>query len=220
MTTAHPDNSRPDVREDLLDAAMEIVVEQRDLSFSLRQLADAARTSTMSIYTHFGNREGLHRALSARAFDLFAETLQQERQLAQKHNPQNLLRHMAIAYRTFALAHPSAFDLLFGDIGSFETVPPLSNEYEGLPSPSENGYVVYGMYASAIDEGVRLGIFDDSTPSRLLMDTFWAQLHGLVALERLGYVRSPADADERFAYGIEAILKGLRQAISSDTPAI
>ncbi len=189
---------------------MKIVVEQRDLSFSLRQLADAAQTSTMSIYTHFGNREGLQRALSARAFDLFAEKLQLERQLAQKHNTQDLLRHMAIAYRKFAQAHPTAFDLLFGDIGSFDTVPPLSNDYEGLPSPSENGYVVYGMYAAAIEEGVRQGIFDDSAPSRLLMDTFWAQLHGLVALERLGYVRSPEDADERFDYGIEAILKGLR----------
>lgn len=210
-TTAKPqENHRNDVREDLLGAAMKLVVESRDLSFSLRQLAEAAGTSTMSIYTHFGNREGLNRALSARAFGLFADELKRATAEIDPEDVVPLLRRMAQAYRKFAQDHPSGFDLLFGDINSFDTVPPLANQYEGLPSPSENGYLVYGLYYSAFETGVAQGVFRSDAPVRLVMDSFWAQLHGLVALERLGYVRSAEEAEDRFAYGIDAILRGLR----------
>ncbi len=203
---------KKDVREDLLSAAMKLVVESRDLSFSLRQLAEAADTSTMAIYTHFGNREGLNRALSARAFGLFADELKRATADIDPKEVVPLLRRMAQAYRKFAQDHPSGFDLLFGDINSFDTVPPLSNQYEGLPSPSENGYVVYGLYYSAFETGVAQGVFRSDAPVRLVMDSFWAQLHGLVALERLGYIRSAQEAEDRFSYGIDAILKGLSQS--------
>jgi AcrR family transcriptional regulator len=210
-TTAKPqDTQRNDVREALLSAAMKLAAESRDLSFSLRQLAEAADTSTMSIYTQFGNREGLNRALSARAFGLFADELKRATADIDRKDVVPLLQRMAQAYRKFAQDHPSGFDLLFGDINSFDTVPPLSNQYEGLPSPSENGYVVYGLYYSAFETGVAQGVFRNDAPVRLVMDSFWAQLHGLVALERLGYVRSPQEAEDRFAYGIEAILRGLK----------
>lgn len=209
--TAKPqDIQRNDVREALLSAAMKLAAQNRDLSFSLRQLAEAADTSTMSIYTHFGNREGLNRSLSARAFGLFADELKRATADIDQKDVVPLLQRMAQAYRKFAQDHTSGFDLLFGDINSFDTVPPLSNQYEGLPSPSENGYVVYGLYYAAFETGVAQGIFRNDAPVRLVMDSFWAQLHGLVALERLGYVRSPQEAEDRFAYGIEAILRGLK----------
>ncbi len=198
-----------DLRLDLLDAAMRIITESRNLSFSLRQLADAAGTSTMSIYTHFGNREGLHRALSARAFDLFAEALRQATNKVAEDDLLYQLRAMAAAYRSFALDHPPAFDLLFGDIGSLGAEPALTNAHEGLPSPSESGNAVYGMYNSVFEAGEKQGLFPDDAPVQLLMDSFWAQMHGLVALERLGYIRSPDDAADRFDYGVEAILRGL-----------
>lgn len=197
------------VREDLLAAAMKLAVERRDLSFSLRQLAEEAGTSTMSIYTHFGNREGLQRALSSRAFGLFADELKRATKGMDAGDVLPLLRRMAHAYRIFAKDHPSGFDLLFGDINRFETTPPLLDQYEGLPSPSENGYIVYGLYYSAFETGVAKGVFRGDAPVRLVMDSFWAQLHGLVALERLGYVRSAEEAEERFALGIDAILAGL-----------
>ena len=124
-TTAKPqDTQRNDVREALLSAAMKLAAESRDLSFSLRQLAEAADTSTMSIYTQFGNREGLNRALSARAFGLFADELKRATADIDRKDVVPLLQRMAQAYRKFAQDHPSGFDLLFGDINSFDTVPP------------------------------------------------------------------------------------------------
>lgn len=210
QTTANrPEGQRKDVRECLLTAAMKLVVEHRNLSFSLRKLADEANTSTMSIYTHFGSRQGLQRALSAKAFGLFADELKRATCHIDPTDVRALLLCMAHAYRKFAQDHPSGFDLLFSDINSFDTVPPLLDQYEGLPSPSENGYAVYGLYYKTFETGVANGLFRSDAPVRLVMDSFWAQLHGLVALERLGYVRSPEEAEDRFVYGIESILKGL-----------
>lgn len=202
-------NSATNIREDLLSAAMKLAVDKRDLSFSLRQLAEAAGTSTMSIYTHFGNREGLYRALSARAFGIFAEELKVATADIDPNDVTPLLHRMAQTYRQFAKEHPPAFDLLFGDIGGFDIVLPLADQFEGLPSPSENGYAVYGQYWKAFETGVENGLFHRDMPLRHIMDCFWAQLHGLVALERLGYIRSARDADERFLMGIDAILSGL-----------
>lgn len=209
VTAKRLDTQQKDVRESLLAAAMKMVVENRNLSFSLRKLAKEAGTSTMSVYTHFGSREGLQRELSARAFGLFADELKRSTSTIDPEDVVSLLRRMAQAYRKFAQDHPSGFDLLFGDINSFDSVPPLLDQYEGLPSPSENGYAVYGLYYSAFDIGAAKGHFRKDVPVRLVMDSFWAQLHGLVALERLGYVRSTEEAEDRFHYGIDAILRGL-----------
>lgn len=207
MTQAR--SSPATVRDDLLAAALGLIVEHGDLSFSLRQLADAANTSTMSIYTQFGNREGLYRALAAEAFELFAAGLRTTLDGLDDADAHSALTEMAQAYRRFALDYPSAFDLIFGGIVSFDAVEALVTDFDGLPAPSENGYEVYGMFAAVFTNGVNAGLVRADVPLRLVMDGYWAQLHGLVALERLGYVRSPQDAEERFAFGIDAILAGL-----------
>ncbi|MEM7342296.1 MAG: WHG domain-containing protein [Actinomycetota bacterium] len=196
------------VRDDLLAAALALIVEHGDLAFSLRQLAEAADTSTMSIYTQFGNREGLYRALAGEAFELFAAGLA-EVDVADNTDAPSALRAMAAAYRRFATEYPSAFDLIFGGVVSFDAVEPLVDEFEGRPAPSATGYEVYGMFASVFSNGVTAGSIRSDVPLRLVMDSYWAQMHGLVALERLGYVRSAADAGERFAFGIDTIIAGL-----------
>ena len=209
MTPSKRRKSQDVVRRELLDTALQLVRDTGDLSFSLRRLAEAAGTSTMAVYTHFGNREALCRALATRSFDAFALRLQDTMAEVQDADPVTTLRHMVRDYRRLALEDPSLFDLIFGDALRFDTVEPLNHAFDGLPTPSENGYAVYGMFTGVFETGMQQGIFRADVPARLLMDSFWAQVHGLVTLERLGYVRSAQDAEDRFTFGIDAILRGM-----------
>lgn len=196
-------------RDTVLMAALQLMQEQGDLSFSLRKLADAAHTSTMAIYTYFGNREGLYRALATQAFATFAADVEHAMVKVGNKDARTILLKLAGMYRGLAQTHPSTFDLIFGGKVAFDRVEPLSDRFEGLPSPSANGYDVYSIFTDIVQQGVTEGVFRSDVPVRLLMDSYWAQLHGLVVLERTGYVRSPQDADERFAFGVQAILQGL-----------
>lgn len=197
-------------RDSVVNAALLLMEEQGNLSFSLRKLADAAHTSTMSIYTYFGNREGLYRALATRAFATFSANLEHALADVPDQDAVTILLRLADVYRQLATDHPSTFDLIFGGEAGFDRVAPLADQYEGLPSPSENGYDAYGVFIRVFEEGVQQGAFRSDVPTRLLMDSYWSQLHGLVVLERLGYVRSVEDAKQRFSFGVEAILRGLR----------
>lgn len=196
-------------RDSVLNAALLLMEQQGDLSFSLRKLADAAHTSTMSIYTYFGNREGLYRALATRAFATFSNDIEHAlNEVPDQDVVQTLLR-LADVYRQLALDHPSTFDLIFGGELGFDRVAPLSDQFEGLPSPSQNGYDAYGAFFRVFENGVRQRVFRSDVPVRLLMDSYWSQLHGLVVLERLGYVRSTEDAKQRFCFGVRSLLRGL-----------
>lgn len=203
-----------ELRERLLDSATALIEKQGELSFSLRQLAQAAGTSTMSIYTHFGNREGLCRALATRAFDEFTKEVKLAIDALEQASVDVQLRHMADAYRRMAFDHPTAFDLIFGGVVSFEDVSPISEQFSGLPTPSVSGYDAYGLFLDVFERGARENLLRSDMTSIQHMDCFWAQLHGLVTLERLGYVRSEKDANDRFAFGIDVVLAGLRSDVS------
>jgi AcrR family transcriptional regulator len=66
---AGDETSSAEVRERLLLAAMELAVEQGLDGVGIRQIADRAGVSSGMISYYFGDRRGLHSAMSTRAFE-------------------------------------------------------------------------------------------------------------------------------------------------------
>ncbi len=62
-----------EVRDRLLDAAMELAVEQGFEACGLREIAARAEVSSAMIAYYFGDRQGLYEAMFRRAFDRVAE---------------------------------------------------------------------------------------------------------------------------------------------------
>ena len=51
-------------RDDLVDAAVDLLTRDGAKALSVRKLAAAVGTSTMAVYTHFGNMAGLLEAMT------------------------------------------------------------------------------------------------------------------------------------------------------------
>lgn len=65
MTTATKTKSRPDTRQQVLDTALHLFAERGYFNTSVHDIQRAAGVSVGSIYHHFGDKEGIARALYA-----------------------------------------------------------------------------------------------------------------------------------------------------------
>lgn len=187
--------------------ATKLVIEQGQ-DFSLRELASAAGTSTTSIYTLFGGRDGLELALFERSFAIFGNLVEN---CDKDQKPYDYLLSLCDAYRKFATEHPAAYRLVFAGRLKFEPVetdePGL---FEGLPSPTTNGLKVYEVFIKAMARCQEINLVDPEFETYVLVDLLWCQLHGIANLDQAGYVRSKDDTEQRFKLGVRAIVQGMK----------
>ncbi len=134
---------------------------------SLRRLAAACGTSTMAVYTRFGDKEGLLRAMRREGFRRLGE------QLAHAGaDPGATLLDLGRAYRRAALESPHLYTLMFGP-----GVP-------GLGRDAGDDAAADATYAPLV-AGVRSAVAGGSLvgdPERVALH-LWAVAHGMVSLE-------------------------------------
>ena len=194
-------------RRALLDGASEILMQDGPAGLSLRKLAARVGVSTMAVYTAFGGKEGLMRALFEEAFERLAEA--QARAPASR-DPLISLANSAAAYRRFALANPAYYALMISI-----TMPLDSQERhakDDVPAArSIAGQRAFSFLLDGIERAQKGGLLRTDVPTRQIADSFWAMVHGLCSLELAGYDASKAAADRRFAIATEAIMRGFLQ---------
>jgi AcrR family transcriptional regulator len=99
------------LREALIDAALELVREKGPDAFTLREVARRAGVSHAAPYRHFSDRAALLAAAAERTYSALAGELRAAAESAPA--PSGALRAAALAYVQFALNHPTGFRLLF-----------------------------------------------------------------------------------------------------------
>jgi len=99
-----------DLREALIQAALELVAARGLDGFSMREAARAAGVSSAAPYRHFADNDALLRAAAQRVARLLSEA----QHSAIKQHDEPLLRFRAIGVRSvgFAVAHPEWFKLM------------------------------------------------------------------------------------------------------------
>src|SRR4051812_38378472 len=88
-----------DLHDRLLDAALRVLAEGGAAALTVRGIADAAGTSTIGIYTHFGGRAGLLEVLYRRGFERLRAALI----AVPAGDALDRVRNLLAAYRRFAL---------------------------------------------------------------------------------------------------------------------
>jgi AcrR family transcriptional regulator len=175
-----------DLTRRLVDEAGRLVLEGGAAALSLRKLAEAAGTSTMTVYTRFGNKQGLLAAMHREGFRrlgaAMAEALAEE-------DPGTALTEAGRAYRRTALAGPALYGLMFG--------PPV----EGFqPSPEDEAAAdaTYEPLVAIVRRCCAAGVLvgDPDHVARHL----WTVVHGFVGLELAGRLptlgQDPAESYE------------------------
>ena len=165
--TRNPRGHGERLREQLLDAAAEILREQGDASaVSVRAVTARAGVSPTALYLHFA---GVHELLAAVLERSFAE-LRRYLLAAEAENegdPDAQLQAMGRAYMAFALERPGHYATIFG---------PRAAPVEAGIKP-EIGRDAFDDLVRAVARCLR----DDRDPFAVSV-SIWTELHGIVTL--------------------------------------
>jgi AcrR family transcriptional regulator len=115
-----------DLRNALLEAALNMLTTQHEADLTLRALAAKANVSATAVYRHFANKDALLAALATDGFiDLgtaFGNALLDHA----TSKPKTRLDQIGKAYINFALKNPQRFRVMFGrSLGNFGNFPEL-----------------------------------------------------------------------------------------------
>lgn len=165
-----------DLTRRMIDEGARMLVEQGPSGLSLRKLATICGTSTMAVYTRFGDKSGLLAAMHREGFRRLGERMRVE-----ASDPFVLLSELGRAYRIAALENPHLYGLMFG------VLPPgfKPSEDDETEAAATYAALVDGV-RKAVDAGVLVG-----DPERIALH-LWVVAHGMTSFELSGHLPIPA----------------------------
>src|ERR1700741_412450 len=183
------------VRDELLQAAVDILNEHGPDALQTRKIASAAGTSTMAVYTHFGGMPALIAAVAEEGLRQFDAALT----TAPTSDPVADLMATGIAYRRFAIERPHLYRLMFGSTSAHGinapahdlltlSVAEITDHYPSF------AHVVRGVHRCMLAGRITAGSASDDATVVAVAAHFWASVHGFVMLELAGYFGAQGSA--------------------------
>ena len=180
----------------LLSSAADILESEGPDGLSVRRIAAAAGVAPMGVYNHFESKFGIVEALYIQGFGRLADAMAA---MAQIDDPAEALLEGARAYRTLALAHPMAYQVMF-----LRAVPGFEPSDPALTSCTRG----FDCLVDTVERAIRAGVIAPGSPTETAQ-MIWAGIHGWVSLELLG-LGFVEDHDVWYDRLWEALLRGLR----------
>jgi len=185
-------------------------------SLSLRAIATEMRMTAPAIYRYFENRDALITELLVDAFSALAESLEMTAQAHCDDHPYDRLFAVLMAYRGWAVANPTDFQLIYGNpIPDYtapreRTVPAVIRAFAvivgGIQDLMQTPQFTLKAPYDHVPEGV-LGhiqnmIAEDGYPVSPLPFYLgilgWTQLHGIITLELYHHIQATIGDVEAF----------------------
>lgn len=181
-----PRRADPDIRTALVEAAARVLAEEGPGAVSVRRVAKEVGTSTMAVYTHFGGKEELERAVCMAGFEGLARRLNRVRPT---DDPIADIAALGRAYRRNALDAPHTFAAMFRR--------PV-DEVLIDESDQQIAFATFATLVRATERAQRAGRFGSGDPFEMALH-LWIGVHGLVVLELGAAMGPPVDAARRLA---------------------
>lgn len=217
-------NRRERLREELIADIKRVAREQMAVegtaTLSLRAIATELGMTSAALYRYFANRNDLITTLTVEAYQSLADTLHQARVGCEPTAYAQQALSVGLAYRAWALAHPTDYMLILGNpipgyqqpqaivypvvrqammvfVEILEQANPVAaTEYQHLPPD---------LAAQFADWGGRLG-YDGAAFYRGM--SFWTRAHGLVMAEVCGYLMPIlGDVQRMYEHEIRSLLE-------------
>jgi AcrR family transcriptional regulator len=195
-----------DLRRVLIDTTLQLVTEEQDWTFSLREVARRAGVSHRAPYNHFPEKLDLLAATAAVGFERLRDGMR--RAMAGLADSEALLVAICRTYVHLGLKNPALYRLMFG--------PALSQAGAGdRPTIAR----VAGAEARAVLEevilhGARSGAFavsaDDPQDVALTAIAVWSATHGLTMLAIDKIPRADLGVDDMIERLLRTVVAGLR----------
>ncbi|MGP9789491.1 TetR/AcrR family transcriptional regulator [Roseinatronobacter sp. NSM] len=195
------------LRQALVDAALELIAETGPQGFTMAEAAKRADVSAAAPYRHFTGRDDLIVEIARQGFDLFADVLEYAYKDGQ---PSPLVAFEAVgrAYLAFARAHPGHYAAMFESGVAVNASKDLA---------AANARANNVLLRAAADLSARMPP-DRRPPAAMFAAHVTALSHGIVALYARGTpgARAPFTAEQLLESGVGVYLRGLG-FLDSDT---
>lgn len=160
-----------DLKNALIEAAIDILAEEGVQGLSLRKVAARAGVSHAAPYAHFTDKQALIAAVSTEGYRRLAGQLQSAIELY-PNDPLRQLIEGAWAYIEFALDDPAHFKITLSGVVEKE------QDYPALVKATESAFVLLEQIVGTCQQA------DILRPSAedLMAVSVWSVIHGLVTL--------------------------------------
>jgi AcrR family transcriptional regulator len=209
-TKIRPTNPQPyhhgDLRHALIETALQLVTEEQDWTFSLREVARRAGVSHRAPYNHFPEKLDLLAAVAAVGFGRLRDGLL--RAMAGIDDAEERLVAICRAYVRLGLENPALYRLMFGpvlsDAGS--SARPAVARVAGADARA--------VLEDTILHGARSGALaispDDPKSLALAAISAWSAVHGLTMFAIDKIPRPDLSVDEMTDALLRMVVAGLR----------
>ena len=196
-----------DLRRALIDTALNLVTEEQDWTFSLREVARRAGVSHRAPYNHFPEKLDLLAAVAAVGFERLRDGML--RAMAGIDEPEARLATICRTYVLLGLENPALYRLMFG--------PALSDAGAGdRPTVAKAaGAQARAVLEDVILQGARSGAFavlpDSPDEVALTALSVWSATHGLTMLVIDRIPRADLRVDQLIEKLLRMIVGGVRR---------
>jgi AcrR family transcriptional regulator len=202
-----------DLRRALIETALQLVTEEQDWTFSLRETARRAGVSHRAPYNHFPEKLDLLAAVAAVGFERLRDAML--RAMVGIDDPEAVLVAICRTYIRLGLENPALYRLMFGpalsESGSADR--PTSARLAGAEARS--------VLEDVILRGARSGAFTVSPDSlqdvALAALSVWSATHGLTMLAIDKIPRADLSAEDMISRLLGMVVTGLRKTHAEPT---
>ena len=196
------DRRKRAVREEIIDAARDIMLREGYSALSMRRIAEAIGYAPSTLYLYFRDREEIANELSLLGYKAFRDYLEPSTGDA---DPWARLCALAKAYQRFASEYPETYRLIF--MGEPKFVQAISSKR--VEPTSADGQWVLEQVGAAFVQLKSSARLNTERPPHLLAETMWLSLHGIVSM-KIFYPDFPMSAPDAL---LDALLEGFRHGI-------
>ena len=190
------------LRQEILDAASDILVREGYDGLSMRKVAERIEYSPTAIYLHFKDRDDLVFCVCEH---LMAGLVKELQQVADRHaDPLVALRKSLRRYVEFGLKHPQHYQATFGISHGHD--PAKDARYQ---APGTMGMQAFGFLPRMVTECVKRKKLAKVDPHKASC-ALWAGIHGLTSLLIVMPNFQWGDRDEVIDQLIAMLVDGLR----------
>jgi AcrR family transcriptional regulator len=192
MKTARGKKELAQIREKILESALDIIVAKGLDGLTMRNLAQKTGMTAPNLYNYFSNKDEIYIHIVIRGFEMLYADLKTACDL---HEDKTIrLRAMINAYMTFGINKPRYYDIMF-------TRPtPKYNDYIGTPL-EKISEIEYKISMDIVTLAIKTAsdVMGPTVGEALLTQRLvqiWSLMHGMITLNNsqvMGYVAASAE---------------------------
>lgn len=192
------------LRQDILDAARDLFIEEGYENTSMRKIAERIEYSPTTIYYYFKDKADLLYCLVEETFSKLLNTLNT---LSEEcHDPLECLKKSGRAYVDFGLQYPDHYRVAF----MLPINPRNEQEKARYLSPESMGQITFNFLRTLVEACVKQGKFRN-VDAEMTAQALLASVHGVTSLLIMLPEYPWVEKDALIDYVLDSALRGFKQ---------